>query len=518
MEALEPIQIRSRMPLRSRLITLAIIAVYASVMACTNTRFTILDDESTHIVNSARPVLPVLQHFFTGAGSRVMHPPASEILLHLWLVATHDSFFALRIFANIFYIAGVCFTALSAEKIGGRDAYWVTLVLGFVWPFAFQYGRITGWYCPSFFLISLLTWAYLHLHEGEGCRPWIAFGIVSVLLVWTNYFGFAILFLLLADLLIFHRNLAVTHIRSLLAVMGIVVLAFLPALKIALPDLAGYAAPVAARMDWKNEIASAGYPAFAIFGSTAVAPWYLPLSVPIFVAVAGLFVFAWFSKGRKWLIYIVLTMVILQISGQMDVKRVLFLTPWLFLAMGLAAGDSTSRHPRLAFSALAVIVACGWLGIASGKHYATANLYEPWGKVAEVVAQDARKGATIVGGNPSFFLYLDYQLGLQSETGAAPGTYMGEDLYRSHGYKILEAYDLQTEPMSFRGKVVNVIGPISQDELLFQNALNERLRMRCNVLGEYRAAPDPAAALKARFSRYAPVLAYRTDVTWFNCP
>ena len=39
-----------------------------------------------------------------------------------------------------------------------------------------------------------------------------------------------------------------------------------------------------------------------------------------------------------------------------------------------------------------VMLACGWMGIASGRHYATTNLYEPWAKVAKVVAGDARSG------------------------------------------------------------------------------------------------------------------------------
>jgi hypothetical protein len=137
-----------------RLGTLAIIAIYSAVIVCTNNAFTILDDECSSIALAGHPIIPTLQLFLSGAGLHEEHPPFSNILLHLWLLATHFSFFALRIFANIFYIAGILFTALSAERIGGRRTYWVTLVLGFVWPFAFQYGRITGWYCISMFLVS----------------------------------------------------------------------------------------------------------------------------------------------------------------------------------------------------------------------------------------------------------------------------------------------------------------------------------------------------------------------------
>ena len=56
-------------------------------------------------------------------------------------------------------------------------------------------------------------------------------------------------------------------------------------------------------MDWKNEFAMAAYPAFSIFASAAVAPWFLPLSVPVALAVLALFVCIWFSPGRRWLVY-----------------------------------------------------------------------------------------------------------------------------------------------------------------------------------------------------------------------
>jgi len=186
--------------------------------------------------------------------------------------------------------------------------------------------------------------------------------------------------------------------------------------------------------------------------------------------------------------------------------------------MGTAVSSRASRYPRLTLSAITVIVVSGWIGIVSGKHYATANLYEPWGKVAEVVAQDARRGAAIVSVNPPFFLYLDYQLGLESETEAADAAYLGEDLYRSHGYTILQPDYWQTWAGKLRGKVVLVNGSGVLGQVEEQNALNDALRLRCKVQGEYHAAPDPAALWKAQFVKDAPIFVYRTSVIWYECP
>ncbi len=498
--------------------TLAIFVVYAVVMICTNTHFTILDDEADSIAIAGRPVVPALLPFFTGVGFHELHPPAAEILWHFWLVATHYSFFLLRVLANILYIAALLLTAKSAEKIAGKSAYWATLLLGVLWPFAFQYGRIAGWYCLSIFLLSWVTWEYLSIIEEQGAQAWVLFGLASVLLVWSNYFGFAFLFLLLVDLLVFHREFARRHVRSLCVVMAVIALAFLPLLRIALQDVSTYVAPVASRTDWKNEIAVAGYPSFAIFGSAAVAPWFLPLSLPIFLSIPVLFVAMWHSRGRRWLVYFVVSMGLLYVSGNLNIKRVPFMLPWLFLAMAAAVSTRNARFPRVAFCALAVIVVSGWVGIASGEHYAASNLYEPWGKVAEVVAHDARQGATVVSANPPFFLCLDYELGLQSDTENADSSYLPMDLYRSHGYDIRQPDDWQTWAGTLHGEVVMVNGSGVMEQVEEQSALNDALRLRCSKLGEYNAAPDPAAMWKARFVKGAPMLAYRANVIWYNCP
>jgi hypothetical protein len=498
--------------------TLAIFAVYATVMLSTNTHFTILDDEADSIAIAGRPLSPALRPFFTGVGFHELHPPAAEILLHYWLLATHYSFFMLRVFANAFYIAAVFLTAKSAARIAGKPAYWAALLLGAAWPFAFQYGRIAGWYGVSMFLLSWVTWEYLAIIEERGYRPWTLFGVASVLLVWSNYFGFAFLFLLLADLLIFHRDLARKRVRSLWTVIAFVAVLFLPLLPIALYDVFSYVAPVASRADWKNEIAVVGYPSFAIFGSAAIAPWYLPLSLPVFLSVPVLFAAVWFSRGRRWLVYAFLSMALLYISGNLVIKRVPFVLPWLFLAMAAAAFGRDSRYPRLALSSLAVIVVCGWIGIVSGKHYATANLYEPWDKVAEVVAQDAHRGATIVSANPPFFLYLNYQLGLESQTAAADCSFLGENVYRPRGYDIRQPDDWQKWVGELHGKVVMVNGSGVMGQVEEQSALNDALRLRCSTQGEYHAAPDPAAMWKARFVKGAPMFTYRTNVIWYDCP
>ncbi len=510
--------------MRSRFVTFAVVSAWAVVLISTNHLFTILDDESTIVIFAGNQPLTVLQNFLSGKPANE-HPPLSEILLHFWLVATNHSFFMLRVFANLFFIAGVLVIAAAAGRIAGKAAYWATLLLGVLWPFAFQYGRIAGWYGLCFFLVAWLTWAFLRILDEEDRRSWASFGIAALLMVWSNYFGVILLLLFLADLAIFHRRLAARHLRPLLLLAAVVAIGFLPFIKtaIGLAVLPSLPAPSASAIYLKSAIAGFCFPAFSIFGSVAVAPWYLPLSIPVIVAAILLLASVWFSPGRRWLIYFVLSMSLLALVGHMNIKRVLFLLPWLFLAMGVSVTSRSSRYRGLSAAAIVVLLIAGWIGIASGRHYSTTNLHEPWDNVARAVAVDARRGATVVSENYPFLFYLDYQLGLESNAQAVNqpyelGPYLGGDFYRSRGYSILLPDDSQAGAENLRGDVVLVHGSGIIDEVEEETGLNDVLRVRCKVVGEYHAAPDPAAPWKARFVQNAPILAFRTNVIWYDCP
>ena len=115
---------------------------------------------------------------------------------HAWLSITHHAFF-LRVPANVSYIATILLTAKCAERHAGRKAYWAALAIGVAWPFAFQYGRIAGWYTLSTFLLSLVTWIYLWLLQSRSKMGRIRSGWRCVCMVKLVFL------LLLADLLLF---------------------------------------------------------------------------------------------------------------------------------------------------------------------------------------------------------------------------------------------------------------------------------------------------------------------------
>jgi len=506
-----------RTRLHVALVTFAVAIAYAGVMIATNTRFTLLDDESLIIAIAAHPVLPTLKLFFLG-GSQHEHPPFSDILLHGWLLLTHWNFFTLRLFANLFYIGSSVALAIAAGKLAGSKAYWATLLTALLWPFAFQYGRITGWYSVSMFLLSGAILAYTSILAEPGRWPWFAFGILSVLLVWTNYFGVILLVLFCTDLLIFHLELARRHFRGIIAISTVVTISFIPIVRAALASLGNLPKTPHDALALKTALASGAYPVYCAFASAAIAPWYWPLSVPVAIGTVALLVSVWFSQGRRWLVYFFICLLLLAGTQHLSIKRITFLLPWFFLAVGLASANGNRLRAQTAASASMLIIVIGFIAILSGQHYLAANLYEPWEQVARVVAEDARQGAIVISENQPFFLYLDERLGILSDLPIADGPDLGIDLYRRHHFSIFDT-DFQSDRAStLHGKVVLVLGSGTYDDVNAIDLLNHAVATRCRKVGDYQAAPDPALPWKRRFTRDVPVLPYRCHAIWYQCP
>lgn len=484
-------------------------------MLVSNTRYSIIDDEALTTSIAEHPVISTIRSVLT-ASYPDEHPPFSDILLHGWLLLTHSSFFALRIFANLFYIASTVVLGLAARRISGSRAYWAVLLLAFLWPFAYHYGRIAGWYTVAIFLLSALTLAYTAILADRNGRQWFIFGTISVLLIWTNYFSVVLLLLFCADLLIFHRSIARRHISAIAFTTVAVILSFLPLLNEVFSLSAEHVKSYGAS-PLRNALALAGYPIYAIFASVAIAPWYLPLSIPVAIGSVALVISVFFSPGRRWMIYFSIALVLLILTQLLTVKRITFLLPWFFLAIGLAVAQPNRRNSLVAGSAAALIIGCGFAAIASGHHYATSNLLEPWQQVARIVADDARNGATVISVNPPFFFNLDDQLGVLSDLQVSDGPYVGADVYRRRGYTILDAGFPLDQANTLRGKVVIVLGSGTFDDVTALNLLNDALSARCRVLGRFNSTPDPALAWKQRYTRGVPILAYRVRVIWYDC-
>ncbi len=137
----------------------------------------------------------------TGIG----HPPETEILWHVWLAITRRFPSSLRVPGQRSLHRDDIADGECREARGRKRSLAGVFAIGVAWPFAFQYGRIAGWYTISTFLLSLVTWIYLRLpgREQRSNMGRIRSGkrcVGSVKLL------FVLSLLLLADLLPFHQR------------------------------------------------------------------------------------------------------------------------------------------------------------------------------------------------------------------------------------------------------------------------------------------------------------------------
>ena len=499
---------RLRLPLLCTLL-----AIYAGFMISTNHRLTILDDESTIIVTALEPTHQRLELFIHGAGQH-LHPPLTDILLHGWMQLTNYSFAWLRVSAILMYIGGVVVLAKSGEILGNARTFWVIVLTGVCWPFGYFYARITGWYCFSFFLIASVTFLYLKLLQQSSSFRWIGFTISSIMLVWSNYFGLIVLLILLFDLLLFSREYAKRHVAALAASLGVTALCFLPLLH-SLTTSTGNAQAVPT-LPLTTEILQVGYMLFALLASVAVAPWFLPWSVPALFASACVYLLLVFkTTSRKYTLYFLILILGLQATHTLDLKRLLFVSPWLMLAIALCCTTGSRVVTRATYAALASVLCIGWIAIINGKHPATTNFYEPWQTVATAAFKDAQDGSAIVSDSVVFFFYLDRVAGMDRITSFGP--YLGTSAYESRGLKVFEnGFPADVTPTRFR-RVVAVRSMAMPSSWEAMNHTVERLKQSCRLLQSQRLVPDPAAEYRKVLVPYMPVVPSRILIDTFDC-
>jgi len=380
----------------------------AAAMAASERWFTILDDECAIIDRAAQPLSQTAGLFLRGIGQHE-HPPLYDFILHFWLRLTGGEMHLLRVPAIIFFALGVWVLASAARELGGRASQSCVLVLAALWPYGFHFGRVATWYSFSFLVVSLLTLGYLRYVEHPSAKNWAWVVGCSLALIYTSYFGWALLACLAFDYVI--RNYGKGGIRwwPLAGAGAILAAAYIPVYGPFLTEV----------RNGVHESSSAGvllfswiYHIYCLFVSESVAPWFWPLGVPagMAIVVCLLVTFGSIPPGtRRFLFYfaaLLLAMAILSIGNP---KRHMLISAWLVLPVGAALGHAASPAKRRALMASLVIVgAIGWFGIISRKLYAAPRWVEPWEEIAQQAAGVASKDGIVIGNNPSFFFYLTY--------------------------------------------------------------------------------------------------------------
>jgi len=410
-------------------------------LVTTNNSVTFIDDESTILGVAANPLRTTLALFFSGAGKHE-HPPLYDLLLHFWLRWTGGNFDFLRIPSILFFLAGLFLLARAGRHFTGASGGAGIIWLGVLWPYGFHFARLAAWYSFSFFLVAGLTLSYFKYLEQRTFGRGAALFLFCVCLVWTNYFGWAILGCLAIDQIFRARSKEpAATFKALLGIAALVCVSFVPLIP-------AFRAELSHGLDLHERavtiLASLAFSVFSLFVSESVAPWYWWLSVPAGLAIlfcSGLA--AWWlpRPARRFLLYSACLVIAMALLGILQTKYLLLLSPWVLLPAGVAIETVKPRWAAFALgAALLTIGGIGWYGIYARRYYSAPRFIEPWREVAEDAAAKIRGGATVIADHPSFLLYLTYALRVPSQNGPwrfeglLPDSVRSSQVYSSAGW------------------------------------------------------------------------------------
>jgi hypothetical protein len=491
-------------------------------MVLTDRWFTEVDDECAIIDVAAHPVRGTLQVFLSGAGQHE-HPPLYDLILHGWLRLTAGAEPLLRVPSIAFFLLGLWVLIRLADRMGGTRSANAVAILGVAWPYGFHFGRLATWYSFSFLLVALLTWAYLKLVDGPTKVGWVTVFLVSLALVYTNYFGWVLLGCLAVDCVLRQRAQLQRWWQPLVGTGVLLVVAYLPILRAFRRQLSTSLQP---EHSLSSVLFSGVYSLYSVFVSESVAPWFWPLSIPAGVAIVVCLIVTFLrapSSARNFLLYFLFSIALMAALGIVNTKRLLLIAPWLLLPIALAIAGA--GHPmgtrygaslRALVASLVVITAVGWYGVATRRFYAAPRWIEPWRQVAGQAADVVRGGGLVIGNNPSFFFYLTYALGDPQRE--RPGTFRGL-LPNSVTYPRVYSprqWDEAGRPAGSTTLVVN--GLHFRTPSASTDEAERWLGQNCQQVGSQRMVPDPGSSIKQRYSSGVEQPPWRIVVLAYHCP
>lgn len=481
----------------------------------TNRWFSTVDDECAIIDQAARPVAQTVKLFLSGVGVHE-HPPLYDILLHSWLMLTKGNMYLLRLPSICFYMLGAWVLGQAAGYMGGRRSQYSLLVLVAVWPFGFHYGRLATWYSFCFFSVSLLTLAYLKFIAQPSRRNLALLFAASLILIYSNYFGWVFLACLALDYALRFRKEWKRRYGEMLVVGGLLALSYLPLIRV----LRGEVHANTHVYFGLSALANIFYDVYCLFVSESVAPWFWWFGIPASLAILiCILLILWRSPAlARFLLLCALAQIVLMTFASIGIpKRMLLVSPWIILPAAVTLGTLPGAFSRrLIILTLAVTTAIGWFGIVSRRFYAAPHWIEPWPTIAERASADVRQDGIAIGNNPSFFFYLTYLLpttpvafGNESFSGLLPNSVRTPRVYTPKQW--MEA----NEPVAPELTFVN--GPHYGTRDYSTERAESWLDSHCALRRSEKMVHDPAAQMKQSFSGIAQP-EWRVETRTYACP
>ena len=496
-------------------LSMFLLPVVVISMLASNSWVTALDDECAIIDRAAKPVHETIQLFFRGVGEHE-HPPLYDLLLHGWLRLTGGNMHLLRVPAIIFYVLGGWTLARAAKHLGGTRSQMFVLWMVALWPYGFHFGRVATWYSFGFFLVSLVTLCYFRFLEVSTRLNWLWLVLASLALVYSNYFGWALLGCLALDFALQRKKQIAAWWLPFFGTGALLLAAYTPLFASFLGELRHGAH---AEFHATSVAASAAYNLYCIFVSESVAPWFWLAGIIAGIAIASCLFLVWSAcplPARHFLLYFFALFGLMTVMSILFPKRIMLISPWLLLPIGVTLGTLPKQSTRRTIVALIVLVAgIGWFGIFSRNMYAAPHWVEPWSKVAQLSADVIHNGGVVIGNNPSFFFYMTYLL--PPDASATDHGFAGL-LPRAHRKGIYDPdqWAIAGRPLGPTTLLIKGLhfsipsGPTDEAE--------SWLDMHCRLQTDDHLVNDPGARWKNRFAPQTGQTEWRIEVRTYSCP
>jgi hypothetical protein len=490
-----------------------VLLAYGAILMASNPWFTPVDDEIAISDVAARPALATMKLFLSGGGQHE-HPPLSDLILHGWLSLTNANIHWLRLPSVIFYLLGAWFLVQGARRLAGDRARNCTLILLLLWPYGFHLGRLAGWYSFTFMLVSLLTLFYLKYIEHPSPESWMPVALCALALVYTNYFGWAVVGILGLDLLWRFGREKRTWLL-LLATGVFLLVASIPIMHAFITELHTGTATGRA----SSPVATGIYNLYCLFVSESVAPWFWVPGIAAGLAIACVLLLVLVyapAETRRFFLYFAALLAVMTFLQIVTTRRMLMISPWLIVSVGATLATITLPSARrLLAGALTLVGAIGWFGIFSRKLYAAPHWIEPWDQVAREAAEVAGNGGIVIGNNPSFFFYLTYLMPSTNPmtqgrfAGFLPLSLRAPNIYTPQQW--IEAGAPTSSIVAVFDGLSFGVPPPSMDEI--RGALNAR----CKTLGEQDLVRDTGAKWKQEYQPTTGQRVWRIRVVTYGC-
>ena len=498
-----------------------------SALAYTNRWLTLTNDEASALSAAAQNVTTILSAARSTVGNA--HPPLYELMLHVWLWISRGAFDWLRAPAIVCFVLGLWFLSRVARQLSGEESGNAVVWLGALWPFGFHAGRLAGPYSFGFLLIAAVTWQYFRCARSRHNSDWLVFSFLSLTLLYTNDFAWALIILLGIDY--WRRTSERTSegdaqdrerltnegkIKAILATAAVLVLGFAPRWPVFLSELhAHLVLPGSARFLFLN----AAYNFYVLFVSQSVAPWFWRLSIPATIGIVALLIFVFADirgQARRFLIFALSLFVLMAFTGILQAERLLLLGPWFLLPMAMALGTIEKWQWRIPMAiALAAVAAIGWFGILNRRYYSDSRFFEPWNTVAQDASDALRNGSGVIGNDSSFFFYLTYAL--KAPQSNSSWRFSGS-LPRQVQYpSVWDPRQWEEAGSPKPATVLWIRGSSPPEELAAMNRVGEKLSGECGDRISRYLTRDPAYMWKQRFVPNFSGMAWRIEIRQYFC-